>query len=316
MWILRHCWKRVLHLRSLKPWNSAMRTRLAVFTCLLLSCSAASARDIFVDNVIGDDRRAGTSSAIVGEGGGPCRSIAKALRVAQPGDRVIIAKTPEPYREGITIQGPRHSGSDRFPLFIVGNGATLDGTMPLTDAQWEYVGNNTFRTHPAHMSYQQLFINNQPVIRKQPAPGRPPHLGPHEWCLQDGWIYFGTDKGKLPPDYNLSCCGEQVGITLYEVHDVVIEDLNLRGFWLDGVNCHDNVRRTDLVRLTTTNNGRSGISVGGASRVRIDTCTSSGNGAAQVRTEGFCAVRMVDNQLDETTAPAISREGGQVVAGE
>jgi len=293
-----------------------MRIHLTTSACLLLSWSSASARDIFVDNVIGDDRRAGTSSIIAGQGGGPCRSIAKALRVAQPGDRVIIAKTPEPYREGITIQGPRHNGSDRFPLVIVGNGATLDGTTLLTGAQWEYVGTNTFRTRPAHMSYQQLFLDDQPAAHKQPPPGQPPHLGLHEWCLQDGWIYFRTDKNKLPADYNLSCCGEQVGITLYEVHDVIIGDLNFRGFWLDGVNCHDNVRHTDLVRLTTTHNGRSGISIGGASRVRIDTCTSAGNGAAQVRTEGFCTVRMIDNQLDETTAPAIVKEGGQIIAGE
>jgi hypothetical protein len=290
-----------------------MRLQIAFSACILLSWASAAARDIFVDNLIGDDRRAGSSAAVVGDQGGPCRSIAKALRIAQPGDRIVIAKTPEPYREGITIQGPRHSGSDRFPLVIVGNGATLDGTVPLAEAHWQYTSNNTFRTRPAHMSYQQLFVDDQPAVRHQPPPGQLPQLALHEWCLVDGWIYFRTDEGKLPLHYNLSCCGQQVGITLYDVHDCLVEDLNLRGFWLDGVNCHDNVRRTDLIRLTTTQNGRSGISIGGSSRVRIDTCTSAANGAAQLRVEGYCTVHLVDNVLDETSAPPVVKEGGHIV---
>jgi hypothetical protein len=292
-----------------------MRKSLFTAACLLLTFTSASARDIFVDNLLGDDRRAGTTAVATGESG-PCRSIAKALRIALPGDRIVIAKTGEPYRESITLQGPHHSGSERFPTTIVGNGATLDGTRSLADAHWEYAGNNTFRTRPPHMSYQQLFLDDQPLVRKQPAPGQFPQLQRRQWCLFAGWIYVCVDEGKLPLAYNLSCCGEQVGITLYEVHDVIIEDLVIRGFWLDGVNCHDNVKRTDLVRLTTKENGKSGISIGGASRVRIDTCTSAANGAAQFRLEGYCIVQMLDNTLDATTAPALIREGGRIVAQE
>ena len=130
----------------------------------------------------------------------------------------------------------------------------------------------------------------------------------------DGWIYFRVDEGKLPQAYNLSCCGEQAGITLYEVHDVIIQDLVVRGFQFDGVNCHDNVKRTDLVRITSQENGRSGFSVGGVSRVRIDTCTAVGNGRAQVRIEGYCTVELIDNKLDPASGPAIIREGGRIIA--
>jgi predicted RNA-binding protein with TRAM domain len=65
--------------------------------------------------------------------------------------------------------------------------------------------------------------------------------------------------------------------------------------------------------LNTSHNGRSGISVGGASRVRIDTCTAAGNGVAQVRSEGYSVVVLVDNMLDATSAPAVMKEGGKVV---
>ena len=95
--------------------------------------------------------------------------------------------------------------------------------------------------------------------------------------------------------------------------DLILENLNIRGFFLDGVNCHDNVTRSDLLGLTSSHNGRSGISVGGASRVRIDTCTAAGNGVAQVRTEGYSITALVGNRLDATSAPAIVNDGGRVV---
>ena len=72
---------------------------------------------------------------------------------------------------------------------------------------------------------------------------------------------------------------------------MIVQDLVVRGFWLDGVNCHDNVKRTDLVRITASHNGRSGISVGGSSRVRIDTCTASGNGARRFASKATAPCR-------------------------
>jgi len=289
-----------------------MRTAFVFAVLCSLPFGTAMASDIFVNNQTGDDRLAGTLPEAVGLLG-PCRTIAKALRIAGPRDRIIVANTGMPYRESITLQGARHSGSDDFPFIIVGNGATLDGTVPLGEATWEYVGREIFRTRPPYLSFQQLFLGNQPAARKQPAAGKFPDLAAREWCLADGWLYFCTDPGRLPQAYELLCCGAQTGITLYEVHDVVVQDLVVRGYWLDGVNCHDNVRRSDLVRIEARENGRSGISIGGASRLRIDTCTAAGNGAAQVRLEGFCRVQMLENKLDAATAPAVVREGGTIV---
>jgi hypothetical protein len=166
------------------------------------------------------------------------------------------------------------------------------------------------------MSYQQLFLSGEPAVRVAVPPGGSVHLKPLEWALDEGWIYFRAEKGKLPQSYDLSCCGERVGITLYEVRDVIVQDLMLRGYCLDAVNSHDGVTRSDLVRLTCVNNGRSGISIGGASRVRVDTCTAAGNGAAQFRMEGYCLVELLDNDFDPGSAPAVVREGGQLVGEE
>lgn len=281
-----------------------------------LACSTAAARDIYVDNLSGDDRHGGQSTIAQGAEGGPCRTIAKALRIAQRGDRIVVANTSEPYRECLSVQAANHSGSDAFPFQIIGNGATLDGTVSLVDAQWEHFRGDIHRTRPARMSYQQLFVAGAPAPRKTPQAGQPTELAPGEWALVEGWLYYCCEKDRLPADYDLSCCLHPVGITLYEVHDVIIENFTIRGFYLDGVNCHDQVTRSDLVNVRSEYNGRSGFSIGGASRVRVDTCSAAGNGAAQLRTEGHSITQLVDNQFDPTSAPAVVREGGQIVEGE
>jgi hypothetical protein len=103
-----------------------------------------------------------------------------------------------------------------------------------------------------------------------------------------------------------------VGITLYEVRHVVIRDLIVQGFQLDGINAHDGVFGASFIGVTCRGNARSGISVGGASRVRVEGCVVGNNGAAQVRTEGYSHTRVINSHLLDNTAPPVVREGGTV----
>ena len=66
---------------------------------------------------------------------------------------------------------------------------------------------------------------------------------------------------------------------------------------MDGVNAHDGVYRATLTGLNCRGNGRSGISIGGASRVMVESCLVGNNGAAQVRTEGACHARLIGCDL-------------------
>ena len=93
----------------------------------------------------------------------------------------------------------------------------------------------------------------------------------------------------------------------------MIRDLSIRGYQLDGLNAHDTARRIDLVNVTSVENGRSGFSIGGASRVRLDACTAGGNGVAQVRTEGYSQTQIIGGTYDEATAPALVSDGGTVL---
>ncbi len=290
------------------------RSLQAVLVLLIGSGLAGDvlAVDLFVDNQGGDDRNNGQATRTVTRGHGPVRTIGKALRLARAGDRIVINPNGgEPYRECITLQGGAHSGFGDIVLEIVGNGAVLDGSLSLAAADWEVIGEDLYATRPPKMSFQQLFLAGQPAARVKLSGDAIPQLEPRQWSLWKGQIVFRTDPGRIPSSYDPSCCGHPVAITLYEVHDVVIRDLSIRGYQLDGVNAHDNVWRCDLVGIQATENGRSGFSICGSSRVRLDGCSASGNGAAQVRTEGYSQTQIVAGTFDETTAPALVQEGGK-----
>jgi hypothetical protein len=128
-----------------------------------------------------------------------------------------------------------------------------------------------------------------------------------------GAVYFRPEDGLLPTEYQLEYAFHPVGLTLYEVRHVVVSNLVIQGYQLDGVNAHDNAFDVTLAGLNCRGNGRSGISVGGASRVAIHSCLAGNNGEAQVRTEGYSQTRIVNSDLIDNTAPALVQEGGEVV---
>jgi hypothetical protein len=285
---------------------------LVVFSLML--AAEAGARDLFVDNRAGDDRFDGTNPTPQGGGIGPFQTITRALRAVERGDRIILANTGEPYRESITFQGAAHSGLSYQDLRLWGNGAVLEGSAPIPRDAWQPVGQGIWRFSPRYKSHQLLFLDGRPAERVLVEPGELtlPTLEPLQWCLFDRHIYFRPEQGKAPGEYALDHSALTVGITLHDVRRVTISDLTIQGFQLDGINAHDNVFGATLDGLTCRGNARSGISVGGASRVRIQQCVVGNNGAAQLRTEGHCVVQLVDCQLLDNTAPAIVREGGRI----
>ena len=80
-------------------------------------------------------------------------------------------------------------------------------------------------------------------------------------------IYFCVESSKLPGDYNLSYARDPTGVTLFHVDYVLIADLTVQGFQLDGINLQNSARDVTIVDVTCRGNGRSGIAVGGASLV-------------------------------------------------
>ena len=141
-------------------------------------------------------------------------------------------------------------------------------------------------------------------------------LKPLEWCLFRGHVYFRPEPNKLPDHYKLTQTGEKVGVTLYRVQHVVVDGLIVQGYQLDGVNVHDLVESCELSALTCRGNGRSGISIGGASRVLISGGLIGDNGRAQIRIESPAAASVETTEVVDNTAPAfVVRGGGLLVDG-
>jgi hypothetical protein len=100
------------------------------------------------------------------------------------------------------------------------------------------------------------------------------------------------------------------------VHDVIVSDLIVQGFQLDGVNAHEGVRNGSLVGVICRGNGRSGITVAGTSQLEIESCVSGDNGTSQLLTEGLAHAHLAGTQLLDNSAPAIVRNGGEVTTAE
>ncbi len=284
-----------------------------LFGLVALAVSPAGALEWYVDNQNGDDQRDGRAAAVSG-GSGPFRTIARALRVAEAGDRIILAETGMPYRESITLQGGRHSGTSRAPFALVGNGAVLDGRRLVPPDAWEHAQGHVFRFRPSYKAFQTLYLEDEVAVRAvADSPGEFPQLEPKQWCLWRGAVYFRVEPNRLPSDYRLSFGGESVGITLYEVRNVIVMDLVVRGFQLDGINAHDGAHDVILANVTAEGNGRAGFSVGGASRVMLWRCVGKENGVAQLRAEGYARTGVKDCQFAAGPGVAISREDHAVM---
>ncbi len=290
-----------------------MRGAVAAGLIYVSLAAPAAGRDIYVDNVGGDDLFSGHVAKLESVEG-PVRTIGRALRLAEPFDRIVLANTGTPYRESVSLSG-RHSGSRITPFVLDGNGAVLDGSAPIDPRQWSPVRGvkDVFRFRPPRMAYQQLFLDGKPLMRVSvdAASGRLPVLEPLQWYLWHGFVHLRIEEGKWIDDYALYHTLLTTGITLYHVQRAVVVDLVVQGFQLDGVQAHDALDCT-LHAITARGNGRSGIAVTSASRVTIEGCLVGDNGIAQLLTEGHCIVEVSQTQLLPSTAPELLRRGGDV----
>jgi hypothetical protein len=288
----------------------------AIAVCLL--AGHAAARDIYVDNVAGDDKNSGLHARGVSDATGPVRTIAKALRLAEAGDCVALAKNDEPYHECVSLMGTRNSGSaPMLPFILEGNGATLDGSAPIPRDGWTHYRGDIFCFRPRALTQAVLFFQGRAIAPLPLARGTafPPRLEPMQWCVLEGAIYFAVDRTKLPPDYRLSYAELPTGISLYRVRQVLIRNLSIKGFQADGVSAAAGAGDVVLENVTCTANGQRGVCVGGAAQVTLDACKLSGNGQSQLMTSANSETHLLSTVLSDDTAPGWVDQGGRVYLG-
>ena len=95
--------------------------------------SAPQGRDLRVDPKAGSDTNDGVAA--------PVKTIARGIRLAQPGDTVHLATAR--YFESADLTNK--NGEAGRPITLDGHGAVLDGSEPVRAADWEARGDGLFR---------------------------------------------------------------------------------------------------------------------------------------------------------------------------
>lgn len=280
---------------------------------LLAACPSTSARTWYVDAAIGNDLQTGLA-ARPDDRDGPLATINAALWYAGPGDRIELA-AGQIFREMISLSGRCLQGEPDRPFVIAGNGSILDGTVVGDQGSWQPLEGDTFALSPRRLAYQQLFSAGRPLQRVQleSLVAVDSALEPLQWALVEQRIVFKVEPDKLPMDYALRHCGMETGITLYNVRHIRIENLTVQGFHTDGINAHELVRDCTLAGVECRANGRSGLSVGGVSRVAVVGGHFYDNGRVQIRTEVQGELTISGAEVDDATAPSFSSAGGKLL---
>ncbi|MEM9185854.1 MAG: right-handed parallel beta-helix repeat-containing protein [Planctomycetota bacterium] len=275
-----------------------------------------NALELVVDNVAGSDDAPPESSASPRRAP-PLRTINRALELARPGDQITVVNTGEPYREQLSIGGCRLRGNSLRPLVIVSDGAVLDGTVAAAPGAWRHVVGDVYAMRPRRLAYQQVFYAGAPLgrVRLASRVGADQTLKPLEWSLLAGELLLRTEATRLPESYGFRHAGLQTGITLHSTTRVEIEGLVIQGFQQDGVNAHNLVTDCVLRNVECRANGRSGLSVGGASRVRVEASNFYDNGRVQVRSERLARLELQGCEVaGNEGAPASESRGGVVLS--
>lgn len=290
--------------------------RIASYLVVFVSSIATSdARDLVVDNVRGNDSQNDRGLVAQEASYGPYRTISRALIAARPGDRIVLTDTGIPYRECISLVGPMHSGTPLLPFEIVGNGATLDGSVVPEMQQWEPLGDGLWGLRQNIAGFGLLFSNDGLLgAAAAPMDGNLETLPSNSWTRVASRLVVRLPSDQSPWDREVGATLHPTGLTLYDVQNVIVKDLVVRGYRLDGINAHDRCSDIKLLNISARENGRSGITVAGASRVEIGATLSELNGASQLRVEGRGIAYLGNVDLaEESERGILTADAGRVI---
>ncbi len=233
------------------------------------------ALDLYVDPKAGDDSNNGRSS--------PVKTIARAMKLAQPGDTIHL--TPETYYESADFSN-KH-GLPGKPITLDGHGAVLDGSEPVTSAEWEQVSPDLYRRQKIYKTTDDAIVGRwfllwdgkmQRMNRCSKGPSdplkKPEELKPGEWTFvrEDGDAFYL----KLKPGQKL----DEANIRYPKRSSAVVQSIT--GSWLTVKN------------VTGTHVYNDGYNIHGAQRNLV----FENIGAIECGDDGFSAHEDVDCQID------------------
>ena len=291
-----------------------------VVWALCVAPAPLGARDLYVDNLLGDDLSTGETPQALEGREGPVRTIAAALKLCRGSDTIHLANNPLPYFESISISGRKLFNLDLGGLTIDGHGATLSGVFRIPQGSWRHRAGGLWELHPHRKAHYQLvrFDRAVPEFQFELLPRQLPILPPGTWAAWRGVIFYQVQPEEgSPENLPLGLAAQEVGVTIHDVPNITIRNLTLRHYRLDGVNVHDRARGIVLQNVRSLENGRAGLAVAGSSQVLATDCQFSRNRVAAVLNSEVAETRLLQCELTpgQSGSPLLVR-GGRVVVGE
>tara|TARA_R100000027_G_scaffold37442_1_gene27541 strand:- start:20248 stop:21666 length:1419 start_codon:yes stop_codon:yes gene_type:complete len=283
--------------------------KLFVTACILswvASSSVAISRDLYVDPSQGNDRADGLSSAVEA-GSGPVATIRRAVQMAEPGDVIRIVEGIDRVYEQVLFA--EKSGTKEEPIVFDGQGAIIDGSVPIVREEWELVSEGLYRStvipekycygvNPAYVG-RFFFVWEGEINRmgrslkgpKEPYMS-PEELSPGQWTYVEGEAAFYL---RIEPDITLEEAPVRVpkivsGVQISgECHNLIIRNVTVThvindGFALTtGSNKQSTVENIRFENIVAKECGDDGLSAHGDCEVYVDGFLSIANST------GYCS---------------------------
>ena len=304
--------------RAMSRWNVPILTILTASAWLAGMVRPSLAVDLYVDNLSGSDRCNGYDPKMDAIPIGPVKTIAAALRRASAGDRIVLTPTGHPYREALVIAGGRLPGKSRFPLVIEGNGCELDGSRPVEAYRWQYRKHGLYELDGPSVFRGGLWDDGKPLDRVDTPSWSSdrPNLEPGAYCLWRGSYWLRLKPQDSVRDHGFAENRLKCGLTIHRASYVIIRNLRIRGFELDGAQIRGPVRSVRFERCLFGANGRAGVSAYTNSDVSLSGCFVEDNSRDGVLAENFsdlslhsCAISGSPNEILSDANSKVARSG-------
>ena len=265
--------------------HTALIALAAAFFCIGASAADpapdTSGRALHVNPATGDDTRDGIA--------GPVKTIARAVKLAQPGDTVHL--TPGTYFESADLSN-KH-GLPGKPITLDGHGAVLDGSEPVRAADWEALGGGLFRKQHLIKRMDEAILvrwfflwDGRMNHMDRRSKGRSAPFKTPDTLAPGEWTYVQTEDAfylRLPDGQGLDAANIRYPARSSAVVEsgageyLTVKNITGTHVYNDGFNIHGAQRHTVFENIAAIECGDDGFSAHEDADCHIDGFRSIGN---------------------------------------
>jgi len=271
-----------------------------LLVCFLFPCKGAPfeqdmapTRNLYVNNITGDDNFDGLKAAPENDGKtGPFATIGKAFASVNTSDQIHIANTGKPYKGG-NLLGKAGGTSDK-PLVINGNGALISGLDRIPGEKWIPVRNGIVATDFWPMSnflksYApiQHWIGSPQIwwLDGKPAPNCTNEeelnriSGGFYWNKPARQLLVHLPEGKTLDDVIIQIPVHSTAICI-NTDCVTVKNLRSMFSWNDGFDTHGRGKNIVFQNCIATDNCGQGFSVHDTNTALYEDCLAERNASS------------------------------------